>query len=270
MSTGFGIDVGGTGIKAGLVDLEAGRLVGDRVTISTPRPSTPAAVASAVSDLAAHYRWEGPVGVALPAAVAGGIVQTAANIDRSWIGTDAAALFADALGGRDVVVTNDADAAGVAEHRFGAARGTTGVVVALTFGTGIGSAILHDGVLLPNTEFGHLVVDGVTAEHRASASVKTARALSFESWAREVSRVLTAIEDLLSPQLFIVGGEISQSGARWIPLLTNRTAVAAAELGNAAGVIGAALAIEHRRGLPPLDTREAYLRQGLAPDCAAR
>ncbi|MGW6378799.1 polyphosphate--glucose phosphotransferase [Rhodococcus sp. NPDC055112] len=270
MSTRLGIDVGGTGIKAGLVDLEAGRLVGERVTIPTPRPSTPAAVAAAISDLAEHYGRDGPVGVALPAAVAGGLVQTAANIDRSWIGTDVTDLFADALGGRDVVVTNDADAAGTAEYRFGAARGTSGVVVALTFGTGIGTAILHDGVLLPNTEFGHLVVDGVAAEHRAAASVKSAKSLSFERWAHEVSRVLTAIEDLLSPRLFIVGGEISQHGSRWIPLLTNRTAVAAAELGNSAGVIGAALATEHRLGEGPLDPRADYLRRGLAPDGVAR
>ncbi|SEK57568.1 polyphosphate--glucose phosphotransferase [Rhodococcus maanshanensis] len=270
MSTRLGIDVGGTGIKAGLVDIEAGRLVGERITVPTPRPSTPAAVATAISDLAEHYRCDGPVGVALPAAVAGGLVQTAANIDRSWIGTDATDLFADALGGRDVAVTNDADAAGTAEYRFGAARGTAGVVIALTFGTGIGSAILHDGVLLPNTEFGHLVVDGVTAEHRASASAKSARAMSFEGWAREVSRVLTAIEDLLSPRLFVVGGEISQHGSRWIPLLTNRIAVAAAELGNAAGVIGAALAIEHHRGEGPLDPRAVYLRRGSATDRVAR
>ena len=238
---GFGVDVGGSGIKGGIVDLVTGELVGDRYKIETPQPSTPEAVAAVVASIAQRFEWTGPVGVTLPAVVTGGIARSAANIDKSWIDTDARALFAQALGHENVVVLNDADAAGVAEDRYGAGKGRSGVVVLLTFGTGIGSAILHDGVLLPNTELGHMEVGGKEAEHRAASSVKETKELSYKEWAKEVSRVLETFEALLWPDLFIAGGGISRKSEKWIPLLTNRTPVVAATLQNAAGIVGAAL-----------------------------
>ncbi|GAA4476933.1 ROK family protein [Rhodococcus olei] len=241
---GFGVDVGGSGVKGGVVDLDTGQLIGDRIKILTPHPATPAAVAATVAQIVEQAGWDGPVGVTLPAVVTAGVARTAANIDSSWIGTDARALFAEALGGRPVVVLNDADAAGVAEDRYGAGKDVDGVVVLLTFGTGIGSAILNHGVLLPNTEFGHMEVDGKEAEHRASSAVKERKGWSYREWAKEVSRVLTRYEDLLWPDLFIAGGGISRKSEKWIPHLTNRTPVVAATLLNEAGIVGAALAAE--------------------------
>lgn len=239
-SLSFGVDVGGSGVKGGVVDLATGHLVGDRIKILTPHPATPDAVAATVAEIVAQADWTGPVGVTLPAVVTAGTARTAANIDPSWIGTDARALFGRALGGRPVSVLNDADAAGVAEDRYGAGRDVDGVVVLLTFGTGIGSAILNHGVLLPNTEFGHLEVDGREAEHRASSAVKERRDWSYKQWAKEVSLVLTRYEDLLWPDLFIAGGGISRKSEKWIPHLTNRTPVVPATLRNAAGIVGAA------------------------------
>ncbi|MDV7086112.1 polyphosphate--glucose phosphotransferase [Rhodococcus opacus] len=242
--TGFGVDVGGSGVKGGVVDLETGQLVGDRIKLLTPQPSTPEAVAETVAEIIRQAGWDGPVGITLPSVVTGGVARSAANIDKKWIGTDARALFSDALGGRLVTVLNDADAAGIAEDALGAGKDAKGVVILLTFGTGIGSAILHDGVLLPNTEFGHMEVDGKEAEHRAASSVKEKKDLSYKEWAGEVSRVLTRFENLLWPDLFIAGGGISRKNEKWIPHLTNRTPVVPAALLNTAGIVGAALAVE--------------------------
>ena len=242
--TGFGVDVGGSGVKGGVVDLETGQLVGDRIKLLTPQPSTPEAVAETVTEIIRQAEWDGPVGITLPSVVTGGVARSAANIDKKWIGTDARALFSDALGGRLVTVLNDADAAGIAEDALGAGKDAKGVVILLTFGTGIGSAILHDGVLLPNTEFGHMEVDGKEAEHRAASSVKEKKDLSYKEWAGEVSRVLTRFENLLWPDLFIAGGGISRKNEKWIPHLTNRTPVVPAALLNTAGIVGAALAVE--------------------------
>ncbi|UYP20648.1 ROK family protein [Rhodococcus sp. Z13] len=239
---GFGVDIGGSGVKGAVVDLATGELVGERIKLLTPQPSTPDAVAETVAQIVDQAGWTGPVGVTLPSVVTGGVARTAANIDASWIGTDARALFSRVLGDREVSVLNDADAAGIAEDRFGAAKGTDGVVILLTFGTGIGSAVLHNGVLLPNTEFGHMEVDGKEAEHRAASSVKERKDLSYKQWAKEVSRVLERFEALLWPDLFIVGGGISRKHEKWVPLLTNRTPVVPAELRNAAGIVGAAYA----------------------------
>lgn len=238
---GFGVDVGGSGVKGGIVDLDTGQLIGDRQKILTPQPSTPAAVAATVAEIVDRFGWEGPVGVTLPSVVTGGIARTAANIDQAWIGADAAALFTQALDGRPVAVLNDADAAGIAEDRYGAGKDVDGVVVLLTFGTGIGSAVLNHGVLLPNTEFGHMEVDGKEAEHRASSAVKERHDMSYKDWAKEVSRVLVRYEDLLWPDLFIAGGGISRKADKWLPHLTNRTPVVAATLQNTAGIVGAAL-----------------------------
>jgi polyphosphate glucokinase len=226
------------------VDLETGKLVGDRIKILTPQPSTPEAVADTVAEIVRQASWDGPVGITLPSVVTGGVARSAANIDKKWIGTDARALFSEALGGRSVTVLNDADAAGIAEDALGAGRDAKGVIILLTFGTGIGSAILHNGVLLPNTEFGHMEVDGKEAEHRAASSVKEDKDLSYKEWAVEVSRVLTRFEDLLWPDLFIAGGGISRKHEKWIPHLTNRTTVVPAALLNSAGIVGAALAVE--------------------------
>lgn len=241
---GFGIDVGGSGIKGGIVDLATGELVGDRYKIATPQPSTPEAVATVVADIVRHFEWTGPVGITLPAVVTAGVARSAANIDESWIDTDAKALFAKSLGHENITVLNDADAAGIAEDRYGAGKNRSGVVVLLTFGTGIGSAVLHDGVLLPNTEFGHMEVDGKEAEHRAASSVKENNDLSYKDWAKEVSKVLKTFEALLWPDLFIAGGGISRKGEKWIPLLTSRTPVVAATLKNSAGIVGAAFSAD--------------------------
>ncbi|BAD58606.1 MULTISPECIES: polyphosphate--glucose phosphotransferase [Nocardia] len=245
----FGIDIGGSGVKGAAVDLATGELVHDRIKIATPQPSTPHAVADAVAELVAKADWDGPVGITLPAVVLDGITRTAANIDKSWIGTDARALFSAALGGRPVTVLNDADAAGLAEDRYGAAKDFTGLVLLLTFGTGIGSALLYHGTLVPNTELGHLEIGGMETEHRAAASVKDRLGLSYPQWAAEVSTVLVGLENLFWPTVIVAGGGISRDADQWIPLLTNRTPVVAAHLKNTAGIVGAAMAIES--GLVP-------------------
>jgi polyphosphate glucokinase len=241
---GFGIDIGGSGIKGALVDLEKGALVGERLRIDTPHPSTPEAVAEVVGEIVGHFGWEGPVGITLPAVVKKGVAHTAANIDQRWIGTDAESLFAKRLGRAtdDIAVFNDADAAGLAEIRFGDPIGCIGVTTLLTFGTGIGSALFRDGKLVPNTEFGHVEVGGHDAEKKAAASVKDNEGLSYEEWAKRVNRYLTVLENLIWPDLFIVGGGVSKKAEKWVPLLDIRTPVAVASLQNNAGIVGAAAA----------------------------
>jgi len=239
---GFGVDVGGSGIKGGIVDLDTGELVGDRYKLLTPHPATPAAVAKTIAAVVNEFGWTGPLGVTYPGVVTDGIVRTAANVDKKWIGTDAQEIISAALNGQEVVVLNDADAAGLGEERYGAGKDTTGVVVLLTFGTGIGSAVIHNGILLPNTEFGHLEVGGKEAEHRAASSVRDKRGWSYEKWAKQVTKVLVAIENAMCPELFIAGGGISRKADIWVPLLKNRTPVVAAALQNTAGIVGAAMA----------------------------
>ena len=238
----LGVDVGGTGVKGGIVDLDTGLLVGDRFRILTPQPATPEAVTTAVAEVVAHFGWTGPLGVTYPGVVVNGVVHTAANVDSSWIGNHAAEAYSAALSGQSVTVLNDADAAGLAEQRYGAGRNKTGTVVLLTFGTGIGSAVIHKGILLPNTEFGHMEVGGKEAEHRAASSVMERRGWSYRKWSKQVSKVLIAVENLICPELIIAGGGISKKADKWIPLLTNRTPVVAAELLNTAGIVGAAMA----------------------------
>ena len=241
---GFGVDVGGSGIKGGIVDLDTGQLIGERFKLPTPHPATPDAVAKTVAAVVREFNWAGPIGVTYPGVVTNGIVRTAANVDQSWIGTDAAQTISAELGGRPVTVLNDADAAGLAEERHGAGKDKSGVVVLLTFGTGIGSAVIHNGVLLPNTEFGHLEVDGKEAERRAASAVKDRKDWSYQRWTKEVTKVLTTIENAIWPDLFIAGGGISRKADKWIPLLKNRTPVVAAALQNSAGIVGAAMAAE--------------------------
>lgn len=239
---GFGVDFGGSGIKGGIVDLSTGQLIGDRFKLLTPQPATPAAVAKTIAAVVNEFGWTGPLGVTYPGVVTEGVVQTAANVDNSWIGTNAREIIGAELDGQDVTVLNDADAAGLAEERYGAGKDNSGVVVLLTFGTGIGSAVIHNGKLLPNTEFGHLEVGGKEAEHRAASSVKDRRGWSYKKWARQVTKVLVAIENAMWPDLFIAGGGISRKADKWVPLLTNRTPVVAAALQNTAGIVGAAMA----------------------------
>ncbi|TWF94067.1 polyphosphate--glucose phosphotransferase [Saccharopolyspora dendranthemae] len=241
---GFGVDIGGSGIKGSPVDIEAGVLAEERLRIPTPQPSTPDAVADAVAEIVEKFAWTGPVGVTLPCVIKDGTALTAANIDKGWIGTDAQALFAERLGrDRDeIVVLNDADAAGVAEMKAGAGAGHQGQVVVLTFGTGIGSAMFIDGKLVPSTEFGHIEVDGHDAESQAAASVKDDLELSYEEWAPRVTRYVQSLEKFLWPDLLIAGGGVSRKGHKWIPLLETRTPVVAAALRNDAGIVGAAMA----------------------------
>lgn len=239
---GFGIDVGGSGIKGGIVDLDTGELVGERCKLPTPQPATPQSVAETIAAVVDQFGWTGPLGVTYPGVVTDGIVRTAANVDKKWIGTNARDVISAGLNGQEVVVLNDADAAGLAEEHYGAGKDTTGVVVLLTFGTGIGSAVIHNGILLPNTEFGHLEVGGKEAEHRAASSVRDKHGWSYEKWTKQVTKVLIAIENAMCPELFIVGGGISRKADKWVPLLKNRTPVVAAALQNSAGIVGAAMA----------------------------
>ena len=245
---GFGVDVGGSGVKGGIVDLDTGQLIGERFKLPTPQPSTPDSVAKTIAEVVEKFGWEGGLGVTYPGVVTDGIVQTAANVDKGWIGTNAQEVIGAALGGRKITVLNDADAAGLAEEKFGAGKDNTGVIVLLTFGTGIGSAVIHNGVLLPNTEFGHLEVGGKEAEHRAASSIKEAKDWSYERWTKEVTKVLIAVENAIWPDLFIAGGGISRKADKWIPLLQNRTPVVAAALQNEAGIVGAAMAAEVAQG----------------------
>lgn len=238
----LGVDVGGSGVKGGIVDLDTGLLVGERFRVETPQPATPEAVAQAVAEVVRHFDWSGPLGVCYPGVVVDGIVLTAANVDASWIGRNAEEIYSAALGGQPVTVLNDADAAGLAEHRYGAGRNQNGTVLLLTFGTGIGSAVIHRGILLPNTEFGHIEVGGKEAEHRAAASIMERHGWSYRKWTKQVTKVLIAVENAICPDLIIAGGGISKKADKWIPLLKNRTPVVAAELLNSAGIVGAAMA----------------------------
>lgn len=237
----LGIDIGGSGIKAAPVDLDSGRLIEERYRIPTPDPSTPEAVADVIARLAAHFSWTGPVGCAFPAVVKHGVTLTAANVDDSWVGCDAARLFGEQL---DVPVTliNDADAAGLAEMHFGAGRDHEGTVIMLTLGTGIGSAVFTGGRLVPNTEFGHMDIGGKEAEALASDRIRKAEDLSWRRWARRLSQVLQSMEALFRPDLFILGGGVSKKHGKFLDAVECATPVVPATLKNEAGIVGAALA----------------------------
>ena len=238
----LGIDIGGTGIKAAPVDVAAGKLLADRKKIDTPRPAVPDAVAEVVHELTTSFGWSGPVGITFPGVVVGGVTRTAANLNKAWIGLDARELLGKAAGG-PVKVLNDADAAGIAEMTFGAGMGERGTVLMLTFGTGIGSALFINRILVPNTEFGHIEIRGHDAEKRASEHAKVLHDLSWGKWAGRVQEYMQHMEALLSPDLFIVGGGISKQSAKWVPLLTGlRARIVPAALLNDAGIVGAAMA----------------------------
>lgn len=233
-------------MKAAVVDLDTGELLTERRRIQTPQPATPTAMSQVVSELVEHAAWTQPLGVAFPAVVRRGVVHSAANIDASWIGVDADALFTKACG-YDVMMVNDADAAGVAEMHYGAGRGVRGVVIMLTFGTGIGSGLFLDGALVPNTELGHLELDGQAAEVAAAASARERDGLSWKAWSKRVQHYLLHVERLFSPELFIVGGGASKQAQEWVPRLEISTPIVAATMQNNAGIVGAAL-LAHRAG----------------------
>jgi polyphosphate glucokinase len=242
---GFGIDIGGSGIKGAPVDLDTGGLAGERVRLATPSPSTPDEVAKTVAEIAGSFGWTGPIGVTVPAVVAHGVTRTAANIDASWIGADAERLLREATGA-DVTVVNDADAAGYAEARFGAAREHPGVVLVTTLGTGIGTALVVGGRLIPNTELGHIEIGGEDAEHRTSDAARDREGLSWEKWAKRLQRYYRTLENLFWPDLFVVGGGVSKKAEKFLPLLDLRTPIVAAGLRNEAGIVGAALLASER------------------------
>ena len=237
----LGVDIGGSGIKAAPVDVTAGALARERIKVPTPQPSKPQVVAEAVRGLVGQFGWSGRAGITFPGVVTDGVIRTAANLDPAWIGVNARDLFGSATG-LDVRVLNDADAAGLAEMRFGAGAGQRGTVVMLTFGTGSGSALFHDGVLVPNTEFGHIEIRGKDAEKRASERARELHDLDWAQWAGRVDEYMTHLEALLWPELFIVGGGVSRKSDKFLPLLGGLHArVVPAKMLNDAGIVGAAL-----------------------------
>jgi polyphosphate glucokinase len=241
----LGIDIGGTGVKGAVVDTRKGVFVTDRLRIETPQPSSPDAVADIVAQIVRHFDWDGRIGCTFPGVVQHGVVHTAANLDKAWIGVDAQKHFGKATD-CEVVVMNDADAAGVAEQAFGAARKEAGVVLLVTLGTGIGTALIHQGELVPNTELGHLELNGGDAEKYASELVREREKLSWDEWAARLSDYFQMLESLLWPDLFVIGGGISKEPDPWMPLIKCRTKMVPARLKNKAGIIGAALYAEHR------------------------
>ena len=250
----IGIDIGGTGIKGGIVDLKKGKLLGDRFRVPTPQPATPEAVAEAVALVVAELSARpeapaagSPVGETFPGIIQHGVVHSAANVDKSWLETDIDALLTARLG-RPVEVINDADAAGLAEARYGAGAGVSGTVLVITLGTGIGSAFIFDGKLVPNAELGHLEIDGFDAESKASAVARERDGLSWDEYSVLLQRYFSHVEFLFSPELFIVGGGISKRADEYLPNLKLRTPIVPAVLRNEAGIVGAALeiALQHK------------------------
>ena len=237
----LGIDIGGSGIKGAPVDVDTGLLLAERYRLETPQPSVPDAVGDAVRDVVMHFDWKGPVGCTFPAVIKKGMAYSAANVDEAWVGVNGEKLFKRKTK-RPVLLLNDADAAGMAEMQFGAGRGKRGVVMMLTFGTGIGSALFVDGQLVPNTELGHLEIRGKEAEWRASDRTREEKNLNWKKWARRVDEYMQTLERLFSPDLFIVGGGVSKKSGKFLPLLNVRARVVPARLLNEAGIVGAALA----------------------------
>ena len=237
----LGIDVGGSGIKGAVVNTDTGELTASRIRFATPSPSKPGKVAEIVGEIVDHFDWTGPVGCGFPAVVRGGVTLTAANVNKKWVGTDAAALFSKTTG-CPFRVLNDADAAGLAEMKFGAGRGRDGVVLIITIGTGLGTALFTDGHLLPNAELGHIEINCVDAEIKASDAARKREKLSWKKWAKRFDRYLKQIERLLWPDLIILGGGVSKKADKFLPYLNVQTEVVTAQLLNEAGIVGAGLA----------------------------
>ena len=249
----IGVDVGGSGIKVAVVDVEVGRFRSERIRVATPSPSTPEAVTSTIARLVKRLVKEGglspstPVGVGLPGVTIDGRLRTAANIDPSWVDFPIVERLTRALG-RPVVIVNDADAAGIAEMRFGVGRDQPGTVIFLTLGTGVGSGVFIDGRLVPNTEFGQMEIRGRPAERRSAAAARARRGLSWKAWAMDLDEHLNAIDQLMWPKLMILGGGVSKNADRFVPLLTARMPVVPAQLRNDAGIIGAAIVAAETAG----------------------
>ena len=241
----LGVDIGGTGIKAAIVDSTTGELISERHRIATPQPATPEAVAHSLKQMVEHFAWQGPIGCGFPATVHHGVAQTASNIDKSWIGTNFEALFAEYTDCPCYVV-NDADAAGMAEMAFGAGHQHQGVVVIITVGTGLGSAVFVNGELLPNTEFGHIILEGRVAEHYASARVREAEELSWKKWGKRFNLYLQRLEFLMSPDCFIIGGGASKKFEKYQAQLKLKAEALPAQGLNQAGIVGAAMYAQHQ------------------------
>ena len=237
----LGIDIGGSGIKGAIVDTNQGEFVSERIRIETPQPAKPPAVAAVVAEISSQFNWSDSIGCTLPAVVQHGVTLTAANIDDEWIGTDAKALL-ESHTGNPVIVLNDADAAGFAEMKFGAGRDRQGVVVILTLGTGVGSSLFIDAHLVPNTEFGHLIIRGKDAEWRTSDRARQVKGYSWKTWGKHLSEHLQYMEALILPDLFIIGGGVSKKFQKFIPHIECGTEIVPAQLRNRAGIVGAAIA----------------------------
>ncbi|HEX9090207.1 MAG TPA: ROK family protein [Anaerolineales bacterium] len=242
----LGIDIGGSGIKGAPVDVENGLLLADRYRLPTPNGAKPGPVAEVVAEVARQFDWHAPIGCGFPAVIRDGIAETAANINQKWIGTNVSQLFTEATE-CPVYVVNDADAAGLAEVTFGAGKGVRGVILMITIGTGLGSALFIDGKLVPNTELGHIEVDCDEAELIASDVVRKEQALSWRKWAKRLDKYLCTLENLFSPDLMIIGGGAAKKQDQFLPLLTLHTRIIPAKLGNDAGIVGAALAADRVR-----------------------
>lgn len=238
----LGIDIGGSGIKGAPVDTKTGELLAPRLRIPTPEPSKPQKIAQVISQLVQHYEWQGPVGCGFPSVMRSGTALTAANIHKKWVGADAEALFSEESGCA-VKVVNDADAAGLAEMTFGAGREHTGVVMIITIGTGLGSALFTQGRLVPNTELGHLEMNGRDAELQASDAARKREKLSWKRWAKRFDQYLCTLERLFWPDLFILGGGVSKQFDQFGPYLSVQAQVTPASMLNEAGIVGAALAV---------------------------
>ena len=238
----LGIDIGGTGIKGAPVDVDKGALAAERVRLLTPHPATPEAVAATVAEVVGHFDTVGRVGATFPAVIQGGVARTAANVDTSWIGADVESALSAACGGRPFTVLNDADAAGVAEMTYGAGKDRKGVVVMVTLGTGIGTAVFIDGQLLPNTELGHIEIDGKDAESRASEVARERKGLTYDKWGKRLDLYFRTLEKLLNPDLFIVGGGVSKKSEKFFGFIHTRAEIVPAQLLNEAGIVGAAVA----------------------------
>jgi polyphosphate glucokinase len=270
----IGVDVGGSGIKAAAVDLDTGELVGLRHRVPTPQPSTPAAVIASIArmirkiDREIHLPADAPVGVGFPAVVVDGVTKSAANVDAGWVDFDADTAFERVLG-RPVHMVNDADAAGVAEMRFGAGKGEPGTVFLITLGTGTGSALFSNGTLVPNLELGHMEIRGRDAERRSAAAARTRRGLSWKAWAQDLDEHLLAIEKLFTPRLFIIGGGVSKRADQFIPRLTVRARVVPAQLRNDAGIVGAAMASAETEARAAADTGEPSAADAGEPAAAS-
>ena len=237
----LGIDIGGSGIKGAPVDTDTGKLLAERVRVKTPKKAEPQPVADVVAEIARSFKWSGPIGIGFPAPIKSGFTLMAANVSEKWVGLNADELFTKTTD-CDCTMINDADAAGLAEMKFGAGKGQPGTVILLTLGTGIGSAVFYRGNLLPNTEFGHLEMKGMDAEHRASDAARQRADLSWKKYAKRLNKYLAAMNKLFWPDLFIIGGGISKESEKYLPLLKIETPIVPAQFLNEAGIVGAALA----------------------------